>query len=179
MGTEQENKRFEDARKAYQSDRNVQRQRIIEALRANGWGPGDEKKYLYRQGSSTYTSVGNLNKDAKSREDSQKFDLTTWKWIETHRENVKIFVSLQVLDQDSETLQIHALVDRIGLEIFLDGSEVPEWKRTLNVPEYHVDAVKLIDTGYTLPLSKEELDELIALIDERVAEAIAAKSQEG
>ena len=57
-------------------------------------------------------------------------------------------VTLQVLDQDPNSLNVHVLMDRIGVEI----------------AKYGAATERVVTTRFELPLANSELNDLIALI---------------
>ena len=140
--------KFHAARDAYKQARLAQRKVIVEALRKagfevrNGGNAG--------RGVKNYTSGGRLN---------PPFDLSGWMWVAAHRGDVHVLVSLQVLDQDPRSLNIHALMDRVGVEVFRDGdsfdSDDPLFESAI--------------TGFELPLTQEEVDSLVSMVEARAA----------
>lgn len=144
MTIEQE---FIEARHAYRRARSGQREKIIEALRSEGF---DVTKRGGR-GSSEYTSGKRL---------SPSYDLSDWMWISANRGDVHVMVSLQVLDQDPDprSKNIHALMDRIGVDIFRDGDPID--------PD---DPLREgCTTSFELPLSETDLKKLLALVEQKI-----------
>ena len=140
--------KFHAARDAYKQARLAQRKVIVEALRKagfevrNGGNAG--------RGVKNYTSGGRLN---------PPFDLSGWMWVTAHRGDVHVMVSLQVLDQDPRSLNIHALMDRVGVDVFRDGDSVDS-----EDPLFESST-----TGFELPLTREGIDSLVSVIEARVA----------
>lgn len=56
-------------------------------------------------------------------------------------------------------MNIHALMDRVGVEVFRDGDSFDS-----NDPLF-----ESATTGFELPLTQEEVDSLISVIEARVA----------
>lgn len=104
---------FIAARDAYRDARNTQRKIIAEALTAAGFtvkSSGNAGRGLVR-----YMSSGQL---------APPFDLSNWMWVEGQRTGVNVVITLQTLDQDPRSLNIHALIDRIGVNVYRDGDPI-------------------------------------------------------
>ncbi|GAA2181070.1 hypothetical protein GCM10009785_14470 [Brooklawnia cerclae] len=139
---------FLEARAAYLKSRRDQRGRVVEALRAEGFEV--KNRGNAGRGLTSYTSGGRLE---------PSFDLSGWLWVEARRGDVIVVVSLQTLDQDPKSKNIHVLMDRIGVDVFRDGDPVdpadPLREKTT--------------TRFELPLSSADLAGLVALVKQRVA----------
>lgn len=135
---------FEQAKDSYVAARKRERARIRRALKAEGF---DVKvNDIAGQGKKDYTSDNRLN---------PPFNLSNWMWMEAERNGISVLVTLQVLDRDPKSLNIHALVDRIGV-------------RVIHGKRQYVDDESLFEnctTEFTLPLSDMELVELISMIE--------------
>lgn len=79
----------------------------------------------------------------------EPFDLRNWKWVEVKsKDGFDCIISLNMLDIDPGTQNIHSLYDRIGLIL----SHAPEdW----------------VHTSIDLPLTKEAMDEIAQLVLEQ------------
>lgn len=88
------------------------------------------------------------------------FDLSGWMWVEARRDDVGIIVSLQTLDQDPQSLNIHVLMDRIGVGVFGDTDN----------PDVGGPLFEANTTGLELPLTPEDLEELLTLVETRIAD---------
>lgn len=139
--------RFLDARNSYSSARNEQRLLIIDVLKSAGFDV--KTRGNAGRGLSKYTSGGRL---------TPPFDLSGWMWVEGEREGVFVVVSLQVLDQDPNSMNVHALIDRIGVDVFRPDTPVDE-----------SDALfERATTGLQLPLDDNGRAALLALIEQKV-----------
>lgn len=79
-------------------------------------------------------------------------------WVEAERAGVTVTVTLQVLDRDPNSLNEHALIDRIGVHATRDGHLAGDTDPFL----------KCVTTGLQLPLSADDLDALMLLIEETI-----------
>ncbi|MCP1135304.1 hypothetical protein NKT34_18550 [Paenibacillus polysaccharolyticus] len=136
---------FLEAKKEYVSFREKERKRIQFHLAQNGYTV--EKGSREGKGVSNYTNGGRLDK---------KFDLTNWKWVEATKGNISYFISLQAFDRDAIHNNYHVLLDRIGICAFhLDTKEIER------------DYFKCMDdTSLDLPLSENDLKELLRLLEQ-------------
>lgn len=94
---------FIAVKKKYEELRNVERNNMINFLKANGYtiikGKGGK-------GCTNYTSKGTLK---------IPYDLSNWKWIETEKDNMRYLISFQAFDVDSSSGNHHVLMDRLGV----------------------------------------------------------------
>lgn len=139
---------FSAARDAYREARNAQRLKIVDALRAVGFEV--KTRGNAGRGLKRYTSGSRLN---------PPFDLSGWMWVEGQRGEIHVSVSLQVLDQDPNSLNVHALMDRVGVAVFRANAPIDESDPLL----------ERATTGLQLPLDSRDLVALLALIEERTA----------
>lgn len=79
-------------------------------------------------------------------------------WVEGQRDDIVVVVSLQVLDQDPNSMNIHALIDRMGVDAFRESDNVDEDDPLL----------ERATTSLQLPLSDETVTQLIALVEQKV-----------
>lgn len=155
---------FSNIRNMYHEKRLQQATLIAEALR--------KKEYRYVQchkGSSEYGS-------RKRNPINPCYDLSNWIWVKAVKDGVKVLVTLQVLEQDPASKNVHALIDRIGIEAF------PKDKKSLTDYvgcdyDFEPVAFKKIITRFQLPLSSDDksedqnkclLEDLIAEVNKRV-----------
>ncbi|MFC5370768.1 hypothetical protein [Arcanobacterium bovis] len=92
--------------------------------------------------------------DGSGRRLDPPFDLTGWQWVEAWRDDVQVLVNLQSLDKDPNSGDVHALVDRISVEVNLGGK-----RATPRDP-----LVEQAPTAFELPLSEEDLEELVRVV---------------
>lgn len=104
---------FEEAKIAYVVARKQQRSKIRDSPKQAGFKV--KISGSAGQGICKYTSGKLLD---------SPFDLSNWMWVESGRDSVLILVTLQVLDQDPKSLHIHALMDRIGVQIFSGNTAI-------------------------------------------------------
>lgn len=146
--------RFREARAAYMHARNEQRLLIADALDSAGFNV--KRRGSAGRGLPNYTSGRRLN---------PPFDLSNWMWVEAERDGVTVTVTLQVLDQDPNSSNLHALVDRIGVHAIREGH-----------PAGDTDPLcERATTDLQLPLLAEDLDALLILIDGTIHQHAAAE----
>ncbi|MCQ9384679.1 hypothetical protein NQ038_11505 [Brevibacterium sp. 50QC2O2] len=139
---------FQKARAGYVTARNAQRNLIAGALKAAGFSV--KTRGIAGRGLRNYTSGGRLD---------PPFDLSNWMWVAGQRDDVFVTVSLQTLDRDPNSGNIHALMDRIGIDVYraddpVDAQDPLSEKST---------------TGLQLPLDHKGLSDLISLVEQRAA----------
>lgn len=90
-----------------------------------------------------------------------------------------VVISFQVVEQDPDTLNLHALVDRIGIDVFRDPegntlSEImPSYQASL-CQRYKVKyefedlCFRKICTKFTLPFNESDLEEIVKEIENRI-----------
>ena len=138
---------FVEARDAYRNARNMQRLLIVEALKSAGFEV--KTRGNAGRGLLKYTSGGRL---------TPPFDLSNWMWVTGERDDVFVMVSLQVLDQDPKSMNVHALMDRVGVEVYRADDPVDE-----NDPLFERATTEL-----QLPLDSDSLATLVSLIEQKV-----------
>ena len=139
---------FVGARDAYRNARNTQRLLIVEALKSAGFDV--KTRGNVGRGLSNYTSGGRL---------TPPFDLSNWMWVAGERDDVDGMVSLQVLDQDPKSMNVHALMDRVGVEVYRADDPVDE-----NDPLFERATTEL-----QLPLDSDSIATLVSLIERKIA----------
>lgn len=152
---------FQTVRDEYTAMRWAQRQLIVEALLEAGFLPGtatpsadedsDTPVVLRRggRGKTNYTS----------RRTIHPYDLSNWMWVEARRGNTTALISLQSQDIDPNSGNHHALLDRIGLQIYPSDP--------LLVTEGSSER-KNISTKFDLPLSPDDLHQLVSLVSKQL-----------
>lgn len=130
-------KHFIEAKAAYRAARVEQRSIIVNALKEAGFVV--KNRGHAGRGETAYTSGGQLH---------PPYDLSNWLWVQAKRDGVTVMVTLQVLDQDPNSRNVHVLMDRIGVEIAKDGDTTE----------------RVVTTRFELPLANPELNDLIDLI---------------
>lgn len=78
-------------------------------------------------------------------------------WVEGQRDEVFVTVSLQVLDQDPNSLNVHALMDRIGVAVFRADDPIDE-----SDPLF-----EHATTEFLLPLDSSGIAALVALVEKK------------
>ncbi|MBT1035908.1 hypothetical protein KJY78_06070 [Canibacter sp. lx-45] len=96
-------KNFKDIKKKYNKLRNRERQKIVKKLVKMGF------KAKGHQGTWNCTSRGKIK---------PRYNLGMWKWIVAKKGTITAVVSLQSIEQDSITKNIHVLFDRISVDVF-------------------------------------------------------------
>lgn len=134
---------FQQAKEAYVAARKLERERIRQALKAEGFVV--KVRGNAGQGKEKYTSGHRL---------TPPFDLSNWMWVEAKCNGITVLVTLQVLDRDPDSRNIHALMDRIGIRVVNDKLRYPD-----DDPLFEACTTK-----FTLPLSDTELSELVSTI---------------
>jgi hypothetical protein len=130
---------FNEIKRKYAYIREIQRHLIVSYL--NSCGKGFRAEIKGGSGRKNYTSGGNLKKP---------YDLSNWKWVKVQRGASIVLVTLNKLDRDPHSGNIHALYDRIGI-IYCNCIE-----EQLRIPS---------DTGIDLPLDGEKLCKLADILD--------------
>lgn len=156
---------FNAIREEYNRARNIERQKIVNKLKSRDF------KASGHQGTWNYTSRGQIKPG---------YNLGIWKWIVAQKGDVTAVISLQTLEQDSKTKNIHVLFDRISIDVFKDSdqnilSEISDSyfqsiKSRYNVEnEYDSEFVKQIITDFELPLGEDELTKIVEMIENKIA----------
>lgn len=145
-------KEFLEARKKYEKIREQERRDLIEFLEQTFQ---DEVRIKIIKGGKSGKGAKDYSSGGRLGEAS--YDLSNWKWVEVtdrlQKQNTCI-ISLNMLEQDPRSGNIHALYDRIGFFISLCSPDSP-----LLVKE-----VRLI-TSLELPLNetkKKQIKEILA-----------------
>ncbi len=137
---------FNAARDAYRDARNEQRKFIADALKAAGFTV--KSHGAAGRGLAKYTSGRRLD---------PPFNLSNWMWVEGCRNDIIVLVTLQTLDQDPNSMNVHALIDRVGIDVFRESDTVVE------DPLYEYRT-----SSFQLPLSDESLAQLIARVEQNI-----------
>lgn len=158
-------KNFKDVKEMYNKLRNIERQKIVEKLVENGFNAKGH------QGTWNYTSRGKIK---------SHYNLGMWKWIVARKATITAVVSLQSIDQDSKTKNIHVLFDRISIDVFKDNegnvlsenndSYFQSIKSRYNVEnEFDPGFIEKTITGLELPLGEDDLERLVDIIERKIA----------
>lgn len=130
---------FNEIKRKYERIREIQRHLIAGHL--NRCGKGFRAEIKGGSGKRNYTAGGTL---------TTPYDLSNWKWVKVQRGASIVLVTLNKLDRDPHSGNIHALYDRIGI-IYCNCIEDP-----FCIPR---------DTGIDLPLDGEKLCKLADILD--------------
>lgn len=155
---------FKYIKKKYNELRNEERQKIVKKLRTRGFNANGH------QGTSKYKSRGKIK---------PSYNLGMWKWIVARKETITAVISLQTLEQDSKTKNIHVLFDRISVDVFKDNegnvlsenndSYIQSIKSRYNVEnEFDPGFVEKVITELELPLEDKDLESLVDIIEEKI-----------
>lgn len=155
---------FEDIKNEYNKLRNEERQKIVEKLVKRGFNANGH------QGTWNYTSRGKIK---------PHYNLGMWKWIVARKGTITAVISLQTLEQDSKTKNIHVLFDRISVDVFKDNegnilSESSDSYFQSIKSRYNVENV--FDSGFVektimdleLPLKEDDLERLVDIIERKI-----------
>ncbi len=131
---------FKNVKEAYKNLREVERRKIVDYLKLNGFKTQNGNELSYRGGSGrpAYTSGGEI----------VEYDLSNWKWVEASKENVTYFISLQAFDSDPKSGNHHVLMDRIGVCAFDENIKEED-------KNYFQDMVR---TTLDLPLDETKIE---------------------
>jgi hypothetical protein len=121
---------------------------IVEALYEAGFAV-QNRGYAGR-GRKDYTSGGRLK---------PPYDLSNWMWIAAFRDGAYVSITLQVMDQNPAFGSIHALIDRLGVEVYRAGDPLDPDDP---LREKHT-------TAFELPLSDEDMAALLDMIESKIA----------
>lgn len=157
-------KNFEEIKKLYNNARNRERQKIVKKLVESQFNATGH------QGTWNYTSRGKIK---------PSYNLGMWKWIVARRGDITAVISLQTLEQDSKTKNIHVLFDRISIDVFEDNerkilseksdSYFQSVKSRYNVEnEFDSEFVGNTITYLELPLGDDDLEDLINIIEKKI-----------
>ena len=157
-------KNFKDVKEMYNKLRNIERQKIVEKLVEKGF------KANGHQGTWKYTSRGKIK---------PHYNLGMWKWIVARKGTITAVISLQTLEQDSKTKNIHVLFDRISVDVFKDNegnilsesndSYFQSVKSRYNVEnEFDPGFVEKVITELDLPLEDDDLESLVKIIEGKI-----------
>ncbi len=155
---------FKYIKNKYNELRNEQRKKILMKLRDLGF------KANWSQGIRNYTSRGKIK---------PPYNLGMWKWIVARKGIITAIISLQTLEQDSKTKNIHVLFDRISVDVFKDNegnilsessdSYFQSIKSRYNVEnEFDPGFVEKVITGLELPLGDDDLERLVDIIERKI-----------
>lgn len=136
---------FIEPRAAYRAARVEQRALIVDALKGAGFSVKNRGRA--ERGKIDYTSGGWLN---------PPYDLSDWLWVQAQRDGITLVVTLQVLDQDPNSINVHVLMDRIGVKIARDGDS----------------SKRVVTTQFELPLATSDLSDLLALILSKIGSLV-------
>ncbi len=110
MAAKEEAKAFTDAKTEYEKQREVQRLKLRDFL--------SEHERLKAAGLKVVTAGASGKGSKKYR---GNYDLTNWKWVEVKSaDGFDCVISLNMLDIDPRTQNVHSLYDRIGLILTLE-----------------------------------------------------------
>lgn len=157
---------FKKARETYNNLRNIERQKIVNKLKKENFIAKG------RQGTWNYTSQGKIKRS---------YNLGLWKWIVATKGDITAVISLQTIEQDSKTKNIHVLFDRISIDVFKDNeknvlSENSDSYFSSIKPRYNVENefdsafFEKAITDLELPLEDADLDSLLAIIEKKIDE---------
>lgn len=134
---------FQKIKNEYQSLREKEREKIVDFLNLNGFkgekGKPISKHYKSGKGVFNYTSGSTLEKP---------YDLRIWKYIEAYKDDKYFIISLNALDKDPNSNNIHALFDRISISCNMN--EVEKYKIT----------------DLELPMNISKMNELLRIMNE-------------
>lgn len=139
---------FEDAKKRYEELREIEREklrdRLADMLKEVGLDVKGKKSERAGKGISDYGSARLL----------KPFDLRNWKWVEVkdNADNFHAMISLNMLDIDPNSKNIHSLYDRIGIKFYL------------TTPKEKTRETPWIDTGCELPLGEDDIKVIAAAV---------------
>ncbi len=163
---------FQQAKEAYRQARLVEREKIRNLLRSMNFKVVDGKRA--GEGPEKYPN--------RSERITRQLDLRNWMWVEAkhkHYPSIQVLVTLQVLDWDPSTRNVHALFDRLGVIPFCDAPHpklrpgkhsVSKFETcNLEADEWVSEAVLLEQyrTNIDLPLTTASIEELKAQIIEQ------------
>ncbi len=157
-------KNFEEIKKLYNDVRNIERQKIVKKLVESQFNATGH------QGTWNYTSRGKIK---------PSYNLGMWKWIVAKRGDITAVISLQTLEQDSKTKNIHVLFDRISVDVFEDNegnilsessdSYFQSVKSRYNVEnEFDSGFVEKTIMDLELPLGEDDLERLVDIIERKI-----------
>lgn len=157
---------FAEIKSEYNNRREAERRKIIDFLAQqkdeNGrplFCKADGKSYDTRP----YAGGHGLTKYGAKRFKTA-YDLSNWKWVATSCNGIYVLILLQAFDIDpGDTKNLHVLYDRLGICIGNDCNE----KTVVDGTTISTMFLKMQNTDFELPLSENDLRELVDYIKER------------
>ena len=134
---------FENAREEYILQRGIQREIIVELLKGEAYSVTDGGT----AGSGLKNYRSNINKL------DPPHDLRHHKWIEAEKEGIGFLISLNPMDTDPGSGNIHHLYDRIGVQAYIEENTEKSTRTSM------------IITPLSLPMDEEKCKKLLKIID--------------
>jgi len=134
---------FENAREEYILQRGIQREIIVELLKGEAYSVTDGGT----AGSGLKNYRSNINKLVPPH------DLRHHKWIEAEKEGIGFLISLNPMDTDPGSGNIHHLYDRIGVQAYIEENTEKSTRTSM------------IITPLSLPMDEEKCKKLLKIID--------------
>lgn len=145
---------LKQVREAYKILREEERQKLSEYIKGRSWVAKPKNPGL-KVVSGRSAGKGHDDYTAKGR--IAKYDLTNWKWVEMRTgktaEDFNCVISLNMVEVDPDSGNVHALYDRIGLYI---GYKVGSFYYKLE-----------IYTDFELPLCPGDYPQIARLVKEQ------------
>ncbi len=156
---------LKQVREAYNILREKERQKLVDYFKGLGWIAGSKSpgpKVVSGnagKGRADYTAKGRI----------VAYDLTNWKWVEIRTgkavTDFDCVISLNMIETDPDTGNVHALFDRVGLYI---GYRVGSLYYKLE-----------IYTSFNLPLQSTDYGEIAQMVKEQYDIYCEKKKKEG
>lgn len=139
-----------DIKNEYKKYRNIEKKKLVEVLKRNGYKATDKKGTGH--GRENYTNGHTI----------KEYDLSNWIWLTGEKKDdsnsIIVDVYFQSFDTDIRSKNTHVLFDRLSYSFSINGKESG-----------------IISTDYDLPLEEADYQKLILIIESEIEKA--AKDQ--
>ncbi|MFT4445348.1 hypothetical protein [Parvimonas sp. G1967] len=176
---EEVKKEFKDVKDKYNTLRNNERQKIVNAFKKHNF------EARRNQATSRYTSRKQI---------SPSFNLKNWKWVEAYRDGYTVLIGLQAIERDSKTKNIHVLFDRISIDVFYDpdrkilSEECDSYFQSINKRFNNMEIQYInnrfgntenlfnsiffnsIITEFEIPMESDHINNLIKFVEDKIKE---------
>jgi hypothetical protein len=143
IGNEYEPNEFKTIRDAYKKARRIERNNIVKKLQTV-----EDFEFIFTKENGEEAvrpcSAGQGVSNYSSQHRIKPYNLNNWQWISIEYKSMEFGISFNAYEQDSNTKNPHALFDRIAF-----------WS------SFSDDSKTIVFTEYDLPLSDNEVDEVV------------------
>ncbi len=134
---------FEKAREDYLLQRGIQRKIIVKLLK------GDD--YSVTDGGTAGSGLKNYKSNFNKLDPPH--DLRHHKWVEAEKDGIGFLISLNPVDTDPGSGNIHHLYDRIGVQAYIEENTEKSMRTSMMI------------TPLSLPMDEEKCEELLKIVE--------------